>query len=74
MYNIMQTKFETRVRGLALIKGLELVRVETRSGMAADGDLYRLVSGNGVTIFPPGRGVEGESLHETEDWLIHPWE
>jgi len=74
LHNIMQTKYESRVRGLAISKGMELVRLETSQTSADKGILYKLISENGTTIFPTGRGVEGAPLQDAEDWLHHPWE
>jgi hypothetical protein len=70
----MQTKYESRVRGLAISKGMELVRVETSLTSADKIRLFKLVSENGITIFPTGRGIEGARLQDAEDWLLHPWE
>ena len=55
-------------------KGMELVRVETSSTSADRIRLFKLVSENGITIFPTGRGIEGARLQDAEDWLHHPWE
>ena len=53
---------------------MELVRVETSSTSADRIRLFKLVSENGITIFPTGRGIEGARLQDAEDWLHHPWE
>ena len=74
MYSIMEQKYETRVRSLALSKGLRLVQIQNHSRNTGEVNLYRLTSGNGATIYPAGLSNDGVPLHEAEDWLAHPWE
>lgn len=72
MHDIMKTKFETRLRVLALTKGLKLIRIQSQSNMETGSHLYRLISESGVTIFPTGKDVNGAPLREAENWLMSP--
>jgi len=71
----MQEQYASQVRGLALTKGLDLVRIGGLDESLDHDTLYQVVvPGPNTKIFPPGRGIEGAPLSEVEDWLSHPWE